>query len=71
METEARANAQRLATLEPLRHFVANKRLVIAGVHYGPGDPVDTSTLPDHKVAQFLNQRLLRPAVPVNETGGQ
>lgn len=41
--------------------YEANKTMVVGGVSYAPGDPFDISKLPDHKVGQFLNQRLIRP----------
>lgn len=40
----------------------ANKAFKMNSVSYKPGDPVDVSNLPDHKVSQLLNQRILRPS---------
>lgn len=44
------------------RDVVANKRFTMAGHEYKVGDPVDVASLPDHKVQQFLDQRILRPS---------
>lgn len=44
--------------------YAAGKALMLRGVQYQPGDPVDVSFLPEHKIQQFLNQRLLRPVPP-------
>lgn len=41
--------------------FVANKRVSLGGHDYTPGDPIDVSGLPDHKVSQLLRLRILRP----------
>lgn len=41
--------------------FEANKRMEIQGATYDPGDRIDVSGLPDHKVGQLLNQRFIRP----------
>ena len=53
--------------MEPMvsdvRKVVANKAITILGKSYKPNDFVDVSKLPDHKVAQFLNQRILKPAI--------
>lgn len=47
----------------PLRtgKVFAIKAFTMRGVSYQPGDPVDTTELPDHKVGQLLNQRYMRP----------
>lgn len=42
--------------------YEANKAFRMLGRDYLPGDPVDVSELQEHKVSQFLNQRILRPA---------
>lgn len=42
--------------------YEANKKIRVGSVDYKPGDLVDVSEMPDHKISQFLNQRLLRPA---------
>lgn len=47
-----------------IKLYEANKPMTIRGVTYAPGDIVDTSELPTHKIGQFLNQRLLRPHKP-------
>lgn len=44
--------------------LVAFKAFTMGGRDYKPGDPVNVSHLPDHKVKQLLNQRYLRPATP-------
>lgn len=46
--------------------FVANKVFTMWGRPYLPGDPVDVSHLPGHKIGQLLNQRYLRPADPAD-----
>lgn len=46
------------------RAVVAVKPFRMFGVDYKPGDPVDVSHLPDHKVGQLMNQRYLRPVDP-------
>lgn len=48
------------ATIPPV--VVANRVMTIGDKQYKPGDPVDVSKLPVHKVSQLLNQRRLRPA---------
>lgn len=46
---------------QPQFEFVRSVR--IAGMKYTPGDPFDPVALemPDHKVQQFLRQRIIRP----------
>lgn len=41
--------------------YEANKAFTLCGRELKPGDPVDVSDLPDHKVGQLLNQRKIRP----------
>lgn len=41
--------------------FVAVRSGTFCGVPYEPGEEVDVSTLPDHKISQLLDQRRLRP----------
>lgn len=41
--------------------MVANKPFRMEGIDYQPGDPVDVSHLPEHKVGQLMRQRYLRP----------
>lgn len=55
--------------VEPVdtRHVEANKAFTMLGHSYSPGDPVDVSSLPDHKVSQLLNQRFLRPVKGVGD----
>lgn len=38
-----------------------NKKMTVGGVDYVPGDRFDTSTISEHKVYQFLRNRLLTP----------
>lgn len=45
--------------------YEVNKKTEIRGVEYLPGDPIDVSWMPEHKVGQLLNQRFIRPARPV------
>lgn len=42
--------------------YLASKVFTMRGVNYSPGDTVDVSELPNHKITQFLNQRYIRPA---------
>lgn len=41
----------------------ANKDITLNGTPYRRGDVIDTSQLPDHKVGQLLNLRILRPSM--------
>jgi hypothetical protein len=41
--------------------YEAAKAFSMGGRDYRPGDPIDVSDLPDHKVGQLLNQRYIRP----------
>lgn len=50
--------------IDPAIQFEANKMFTMRGVDYKPGDLVDISQLPEHKVGQFLNQRMIRPRRP-------
>lgn len=54
-----------MGTSTPEMKYAAGKLLMLRGVQYMPGDPVDVSFLPEHKIQQFLSQRLLRPIHPV------
>lgn len=42
------------------QQYVAVRELSIQGKLYKRGDLVDTSKLPDHKIAQFLDQRRIK-----------
>jgi len=54
--------------IEPGSTFEANKSFTMQGVDYKRGDLVDTSRLPEYKIGQFLNQRLIRPVRSVAPT---
>ena len=54
--------------VQEVRSVEAAKAFTMRGTPYLPGDPVDVSDLPDWKVSQMLNQRLLRPR-QTNTTG--
>lgn len=42
--------------------LIANKKFILKGKSYKPGEPVDIKGLPVNKVNQLLDQRWLRPA---------
>jgi hypothetical protein len=44
--------------------YVAGKPWQWGDRVFKTGDPVDVSELPDHKIVQFLNHRMLKPAPP-------
>ena len=48
--------------------YEVNKAMVVGGVSYIPGDLFDHTMLPEHKVSQFLRQRLIRPRSAVNNS---
>lgn len=41
--------------------YASTRSQTIGGIQYEKDAPVDTSSLPDHKISQFLRQRLIRP----------